>query len=805
MQTLYSRLSSIFILTIFFSLGAAAQYCAPVINTSGIAILQLNFTTWGDIAGGQTYYTTNTSSGYTQTLGSSAGTIKPYFGGNVFYSISNNGGSAKPYDFRVYADWNNDGDFNDAQEQIFTITGTVPGNSSSTTGTTIVPPLAAVPGDYRIRFTLSESAAATACGTYTGEVEDYKITVPINTAPVLNTSTNAKLNLLLSTVTNSNGIAMAEFINSSKPEANLISDANDRGAGWYDLVPRGIAVYGQSATNGTWQYKVGPGSWTNFGAVTSSNALLLMADPSYANYQTASRIRFVPTGTGTPTLTYRAWDGTSGSNGSYANIAGTGGTTAFSTANLTASLSVIATTGYDDNIFVATYDNAIYAAPLKKTTFVLGNAEPLLNSAPDYYSVDIAMDPAINKIFWIVGTNADRIASSNTNGTGQQLSLITGLTYSTGLATGNGKIFYWNWTSDYSAADLYQANTDGTAILKISGGAGQFNGAGVGDTRDIEFYNNKIYFQYSDGANFKIASANADGTGFTDLYSTTNYYGGLAVAANNIYWTETNGTINKMALTGGTVTVLATETGTFLNDIIVDYDGTMAYVVEPDAINPMYTLIRKVSTSGGTPVTVLTISGIASSLTFNTTGSVLPVTLLNFSGQYNGATHTSLLTWKTTAEYNFSHFTLERSTDMINFIPVTNVTATGTISQGSAYSYADNVKNISANKLYYRLKEVDLNGQYKYSNIVVLKVPADAIVSKLFPNPGKHMYTIQLSKAPTATVAVTVTNSMGQLVVTEKFNTKNYLLNLHGQAAGVYYLQLTFADGSKKQLTLIKE
>jgi hypothetical protein len=789
----------------FFSSGATAQYCAPAINTSGIAILQLNFTTYGDIAGGQTYYTTNTSSGYTQTLGTSAGTIKPYFGGGVFYSISNNSGATKPFDFRGYVDWNNDGDFNDAQEQIFTVSGTVPGNSSSTTGTHIAPPLAAVPGDYRLRFALSETGAATACGTYTGEVEDYKITVPINTAPVLNTSTNANLNLLLSPETNSNGIALAEFVNSSKPEANLISDANDRGPEWYNAVPRGIAVYGQSTTNGTWQYKVGAGSWTNFGAVTSNNALLLMADPGYANYQTATRIRFVPTGTGTPTFIYRAWDGTSGSNGSYANIAGTGGTTAFSTANLTASISVIATTGYDDNIFVATNNNTIYTAPLKKTTFTLGNAEPLLNSAPDYYSVDITMDPSTNKLFWIVGINTDKIASSNTNGTGQQLSLITGLTYSTGLATGNGKLFYWNWASDYSAADLYQANTDGTAILKISGGAGQFNGAGVSDTRDIEFYNNKIYFQYSDGVNYKIASANADGTGFIDLYSTINYYGGLAVAANNIYWTETNGTINKMALTGGTVTILATEIGTFLNDIIVDYDGTMAYVLEPDVSNPMYTLIRKVSTSGGSSVTVLTMSGIASSITFNTAASVLPVALITFSGQYNAANHTSLLTWKTTAEYNFSHFTLERSTDMINFFPVTNVTATGTIAQGSAYSYADDVKNISANKLYYRLKEVDLNGHYKYSNIVVLKIPADAVVSKLFPNPSKDMYTIQLSTAPTATVAVRVTNSMGQLVATEKFNTKNYQLNLHGHAAGVYYLQLTFGDGSTKQFTLIKE
>lgn len=805
MKTLYPRLYLIFALAIFFSFEATAQYCAPVINTSGIAILQLNFSTYGDIAGGQIYYTSSSSSGYTQTLGSSAGTIKRYFGGGFFYSISNNVGSSKSYNFSGYADWNNDGDFNDAGEQLFTVSSTIPGNSSSTTGNNIIPPLTTVPGDYRVRFALSESGTATACGTYTGEVEDYKITIPANTAPVLNTGATTNLNLLLSSVSNSNGISIAELVNSSKPAANLISDGNDRGPEWYNAVPRGIAVYSQSASNGTWQYKVGAGSWANFGAVTSSNALLLMADPSYLSYQTATRIRFTPTGTGNPSFTYRAWDGTQGSTGSYANITGTGGNTAFSSANLTASLSVVVASGFDDNIYVATNDEAIYTAPLNKTNYTLGNAEPLLTSAPDYYSVDIALDPTANKIFWISGSNYDKIASSNTNGTGQQLSLITGLTNSTGLATGNGKVFYWNWAADYSSADLYQANLDGTGIVKISGGVGQFNGSGMYDTKDLEFYNNKIYFQYSDAIGYKIASANADGTGFTELYSTANYFGGLAVAANNIYWTEYDGTVNKMAITGGAVTVLATESGSLLFDIIVDGDGSMVYFIELDATNPKYSLIRKVPTSGGSPVTVLTVSGTASSITFNTSALLLPVSLLEFTGQYNAVNYTSLLQWKTAGEDNFAYFILERSIDGINFTPVANVTATGSISQSRTYNYSDIVKNISAVKLYYRLKEVDLDGHYKYSNIVVLKMTPDATVSRLFPNPGKDFYIVQLNKAPTAPVAITVINSSGQLVTADKFSTSNYKLNLKGQATGIYYLQLTFADGTKKQFKIVKE
>ena len=54
-------------------------------------------------------------------------------------------------------------------------------------------------------------------------------------------------------------------------------------------------------------------------------------------------------------------DGTSGVNGAYANIAATGGTTAFSTSNLTASLTVSAPAGFNKKIFFSTWNDAIYS------------------------------------------------------------------------------------------------------------------------------------------------------------------------------------------------------------------------------------------------------------------------------------------------------------------------------------------------------------------------------------------------------------------------------------------------------------
>ncbi len=111
-------------------------------------------------------------------------------------------------------------------------------------------------------------------------------------------------------------------------------------ASWNDVdtgAIGGMAITGTSG-NGTWQYSTdGGGTWTNFGSVSSTNALLLTS---------TTRVRYLPSNNGeTATFTYKAWDQTSGtasttSSQSYASTASSGGTTAFSTNNATAQIVV---------------------------------------------------------------------------------------------------------------------------------------------------------------------------------------------------------------------------------------------------------------------------------------------------------------------------------------------------------------------------------------------------------------------------------------------------------------------------------
>ena len=99
-------------------------------------------------------------------------------------------------------------------------------------------------------------------------------------------------------------------------------------------VAEGLAVTALNSGNGTWQYSLDGGStWNAVGGVSNNSALLLRA---------SDRLRFVPNAlTGTiANCTFRAWDQTSGAAGSKVDVSSNGGSSPFSTATATASISV---------------------------------------------------------------------------------------------------------------------------------------------------------------------------------------------------------------------------------------------------------------------------------------------------------------------------------------------------------------------------------------------------------------------------------------------------------------------------------
>ena len=149
--------------------------------------------------------------------------------------------------------------------------------------------------------------------------------------PVLDTSGSPSFGSIGPNFSNNNGLTVTALLASGAS----ITDADP-------FAMRGIAVTGVDNTQGAaWQYSTASvPSWTAFGSVTNSTARLLVADAN-------TRIRFVPGAgySGISSISFRAWDQTSGNNTTLANISGSGGTTAFSSAVDTAAITVVGVPG----------------------------------------------------------------------------------------------------------------------------------------------------------------------------------------------------------------------------------------------------------------------------------------------------------------------------------------------------------------------------------------------------------------------------------------------------------------------------
>ncbi len=180
----------------------------------------------------------------------------------------------------------------------------------------------------------------------------------------------------------------------------------------------------------------------------------------------------------------------------------------------------------------------------------------------------------------------------------------------------------------------------------------------------------------------------------------------------------------------------------------------------------------------------------------NVVAGPLPVTLLSFSGRLQNAQ--ALLQWTSENELNFDRYQIERSSDGINFNAVASVNARRSI-QTASYNHTDQQLPASA-IIYYRLKLIDIDGQYRYSNIIQLRREAivQSRIVSLAPNPFNSKLTMLYESSKKEQIAAAVFNSQGQLIKQLSFTVAEGVNQLYFEgsrlASGVYLLQLTTSE-----------
>jgi hypothetical protein len=179
----------------------------------------------------------------------------------------------------------------------------------------------------------------------------------------------------------------------------------------------------------------------------------------------------------------------------------------------------------------------------------------------------------------------------------------------------------------------------------------------------------------------------------------------------------------------------------------------------------------------------------------------LPVTLSGFTVRRAPSTGAALLNWTTASEFNSASFVVERSTNLAaGFAAVGQVAAAGNSSTVRTYSLQDTEAASLTVTAYYRLRQVDQDGNTHYSAVVVLSAgPAQASFT-LYPNPATASTPrVNISAVVAPGYSVNLYSSMGQLLssrtISSEGATAPLSVSTSGLAAGIYHVVLRNATG----------
>jgi hypothetical protein len=163
--------------------------------------------------------------------------------------------------------------------------------------------------------------------------------------------------------------------------------------------------------------------------------------------------------------------------------------------------------------------------------------------------------------------------------------------------------------------------------------------------------------------------------------------------------------------------------------------------------------------------------------------SALPVKLLSFEGSVKN--NYNQLNWKTTQEVNNKGFFIERSTDGVSYYSIGFTPASASSGNSNTYQFSD--VNIIHPTYYYRLKQVDVNGSFSYTNIVKLTRHTNASI-QVWPNPSTDYITVTLPKADLYTLLFF--DASGKQLLEKKANTAIVKQEVKYWSNGMYYIKI---------------
>jgi glucose/arabinose dehydrogenase len=198
-------------------------------------------------------------------------------------------------------------------------------------------------------------------------------------------------------------------------------------------------------------------------------------------------------------------------------------------------------------------------------------------------------------------------------------------------------------------------------------------------------------------------------------------------------------------------------------------------------------------------------SGYSNQASINIT--IIPVELTSFTAE--AVTNGVILNWQTATELNNKGFEVQRKSDNNSWENIGFVNGNGTTTQIKSYSYFDDSFTSKSSQIIYRLKQIDFNGSYSYSNEinVMLNTPTVYSLEQNYPNPFNPSTLIRYKLPIEGQVSLKIYDVLGneiETLVNKQQTAGNYEVNFDASllSNGIYFYQLT-TNGFSKTLKMI--
>ena len=279
----------------------------------------------------------------------------------------------------------------------------------------------------------------------------------------------------------------------------------------------------------------------------------------------------------------------------------------------------------------------------------------------------------------------------------------------------------------------------------------------------------------------------------TSVYSKVKLIGGTQ--SKNVFWLINGAaTINNNSIFRGTIVsnaAIVLNTATIVDGGVFTIVGTITTTANNVSILKVPSLI------------------ITPAYSFPCAYTPLPIELLSFSGECNN--ENILLKWSTASEINNDYFSIERrSTDGIHWQTINTVKGAGNSFTLQNYTYAYSEPDLEMP--YYRLKQSDVKGNFKYSAIIAvencIENPTELTV---YPNPAiaGQSVNINLRVSNKQEVLVAVTDVLGQeyfsrIIIVEKGSTIIAIDPYKNISAGIYIIKGSMDNNIYSKKMIIK-